>query len=62
MRGKSASNTNKKTGINSGIVSENKELADELHNPIIEKFEKGKVHSSFIDNIRGADLADMQLN
>ena len=29
--------------------------------PIIRKFKKRKVHSSFIDNILGADLADMQL-
>ena len=28
---------------------------------IIRKLEKQKVHSSFIDNIWGADLADMQL-
>ena len=27
---------------------------------IIRKFEKRKVNSSFIDNIWGADLADMQ--
>ena len=37
----------------------NKELAEELHKP--RKFKKIKVHSHFIDNIRGADLADMQL-
>ena len=42
------------------IIS-NKELTQELHKPIIRKFEKQKVHSSFIDNICGADLADMQL-
>ena len=29
----------------------NKELAEELHKPIITKFDKGKVHSLFIDNI-----------
>ena len=29
--------------------------------PIIRKFEKSKVHSSFEDNIWGVDLADMQL-
>ena len=29
----------------------NKELAEELHKTIIRKFEKRKVHSSFIDNI-----------
>ena len=38
-----------------------KELAGELHKPIIRKFKKRKVHSTFIDNIWGADLADMQL-
>ena len=37
------------------------QLAEELHKPIIRKFKKRKVHSSFIDNISGADLADMQL-
>ena len=39
----------------------NKELTEELHKPIIRKFKKRKVHSSFIDNHWGADLADMQL-
>ena len=39
----------------------NKELAEELQKPIIKKFNKRKVHSPFIDNIWGADLADMQL-
>ena len=37
----------------------NKELAEELPKPIIKKFKKKK--SPFIDNIWGADLADMQL-
>ena len=32
-----------------------------MHKPIIRKFEKRKVHSSFKDNIWGTDLADMQL-
>ena len=41
-------------------ISDN-ELPKELHKPIIRKIEKRKVHSSFIDNILGADLADMQL-
>ena len=36
----------------------NKELSEELHNPIIRKFQKSKVHSHFIDNVWGADLAD----
>ena len=37
------------------------QLADERHKPIIRKFEKRKVYSSFRDNIWGADLADKQL-
>ena len=47
----------------SGIVNykENIQLAEELHKPIIRNFEKRKVHSSFRDNIWGADLANMQL-
>ena len=49
----------KKT-IGSGI-DENIKLANELHKPIIRKFNKRKVYSSFKDNIWGADLADMQL-
>ena len=40
----------------------NKELAEELHKPFVRKFKERKVHSSFIDNIWGADLADMQFN
>ena len=35
-------------------------LADELHKPVIEKFNKRKVYSQFKDNIWGVDLADMQ--
>ena len=42
------------------IIS-NKELAEELHWPIIRKLKKRKVHSPFIDNICGTDFADMQL-
>ena len=37
----------------------NEQLAEELHKPIIKKFKKRKVYSSFKDNIWGADLADM---
>ena len=40
---------------------ENIQLADELHKPIIRKFKKRKVYSSFRDNIWGVDLADIQL-
>ena len=39
----------------------NQQLAKELHKPIIRKFEKREVYSSFIGNNWGADLADMQL-
>ena len=39
----------------------NKELAEELHKPIIRKLNERKVHSPFIDNICIANLADMQL-
>ena len=45
----------------SGIINEpNYQLANELHKPIIRKFKKIKVYSSFRDNIWGVDLADMQ--
>ena len=40
---------------------ENVQLANELYKPIIKKFKKRKVYSSFRDNIWGIDLADMQL-
>ena len=39
----------------------NQELALKLHKPIIRKFEKRKVESSYIDNIWGAGLAAIQL-
>ena len=38
----------------------NYQLEEELHKPIIRKFKKRKVYSSFRDNIWGVDLADMQ--
>ena len=38
----------------------NKILAEELHKPVIEKFNKRKVYSQFKDNIWGVDLADTQ--
>ena len=46
------------SGINT-IKSSSSILADELHKPIIKKFEKRKVYSQFKDNIWGVDLADM---
>ena len=42
-------------------VHQNEQLAEELHKPIIRKFKKREVYSAFKDNIRAADLADMQL-
>ena len=44
-----------------GIINEsNYQLANELHKPIVKKFKKRKVYSSFKDNIWGVNLADMQ--
>ena len=64
---KSASLTDKPTK-GSGVTTltnkslyQNQQLAEELHKPIIRKFKKTKVRSTFRDNIWGADLADMQL-
>ena len=47
----------------SGLASnkEDVQLANELHKPIIKKFNKRKVYSSFKDNIWGVDLADVLL-
>ena len=50
-----------KKSTGSGLVNEpNYQLANELHKPIIWKFKKRKVYSSFRDNIWGVDLVDMQ--
>ena len=51
-----------KTSSGSGITTNefNYQLANELHKPIIKKFNQRKVYSSFKDNIWGVDLADMQ--
>ena len=43
----------------SGAATLANELAEKLHKPNIRKFEKRKVNSPLIDNIWGADLADM---
>ena len=48
------------TGSGLKLMS-NQQLADEIHKPIIRRFKRRKVYSSFKDNILGADLADMQL-
>ena len=58
----SATRANKCAG--SGIKNENmpyQQLAEELHKPIIRKFNRRKVKSLFIDNIWVAALADMLL-
>ena len=47
--------------VNTKITPQNKQLAEELHKPIIRKFKKRKVYATFKDNIWGADLGDMQL-
>ena len=47
------------SGINTAKPSSSI-LADELHKPIIKKFEQRKVYSQFKDSIWGVDLADMQ--
>ena len=41
-------------------MGNNKTLAEELHKPVIKKFNKRKAYSQFRDNIWGVDLADMQ--
>ena len=51
----------KVSGSSAKLISENEQLANELHQPIIRKFEKTNVYSTFKDNIWGVDLADMQL-
>ena len=50
----------KGTGVKNKI-KQNQQLAYKVHKPIIRKFKKRKVYSSFKDNIWGVDLADMQL-
>ena len=51
----------KVSGSGAKLISQNKQLVNELHKPIIRKFEKRKVYSTFKDNIWGVDLADRQL-
>ena len=54
-----------KKSMGSGIAKDTTKsssliLADELHQPVIKKFNKRKVYSQFKNNISGVDLADMQ--
>ena len=51
----------KVSGSGAKLISQNKQLVNELHKPIIRKFEKRKVYSTFKDNIWGVDLANRQL-
>ena len=54
----SATRAGSETLASSGIKNENKKkkkLAAELHKPFIRICKKRKVHSSFIDNIWGAE-------
>ena len=48
-----------KKSMGSGIANSSI-LADELHKPIIRKFNQRKVYSQFNNNVWGVDLADMQ--
>ena len=50
----------KGSGTANNEIKQNLQLAKELHKPIIRNFKKRTVYSGFKDNIRGADLADMQ--
>ena len=50
-----------KGGSANNEIKQNEQLAEELQQPIIKKFLKRKVHSSFKDNILSADLAYLQL-
>ena len=58
---KVASPDKKSVGSGAKLIPQHKQLAEELHKPIIRKFKKRKAYSAFKDNIWGADLADMQL-
>ena len=46
--------------MGSGIARDSSILADELHKPVMKKFNKRKVYSQIKNNICGVDLADMQ--
>ena len=50
----------KTSGGGTKSMPQNRQLAEELHKPIIRKFKKRKVYSSFKDHIWGVDLVDIQ--
>ena len=48
--------------VDSGIKNKNKQkLAEELQKPVVGKIVLRKANAPFIDNICGADIAEMQL-
>ena len=49
----------KVSGSSVKLIPENEQLANELHKPIIRKFEKRKVYSIFKDNIWGVCVIDI---
>ena len=49
------------SGVANIEIKQNMQLFDELYKPIIRKFKKRKMYSSFKDNVWCVDLADMQL-
>ena len=49
------------SGIVKNEIISDKEVAEELHKPIIRKFKRRKVQSSLIGNVWTTDIADMQL-
>ena len=51
----------KKSSGSGAVNKSDAKIANELHKPVIKKFSKRKVYSSFKDNIWRVDLADMQL-
>ena len=51
----------KKTKANGINSIPNQQLANELHKPVIRKFKRRRVYSSFKEIIWGLDLGDMQL-
>ena len=57
---KKLKNATKSTAEPSALARSSSILADELHKPIIKKFDKRKVYSQFKNNIWGVDLVDMQ--
>ena len=51
----------KTAGCGIKSMPQNRQLAKELHKPIIRKFKKREVYSAFKDSTWAADLEDMQL-